>query len=560
MAQLIEVPGMGVVEFPDGMSDDQIASAIKANMPQPAKQEASPRDFRLQGEGWDRVKNYSGRDAIGGGIRGAGSIGASVMRVLPNSLGGDTKEENKQRRTEMDSGLASLIGSNPESTAYKTTKLMAEAAGTWGAGGALAKTLGSIPGVSAATPALLESVKTGGMAVNGMKGLPGLLTRATGGAITGGLTAGAIDPESAKTGAMIGGAFPISVKLAGDTGRAIKSAITGGGVTPEVAALARRAQELGIKIPADRLVDSKPLNAVASSLNYVPLSGRAATEDAMVSQLNRNLSKTFGEDSSNVTMALRKAGPKLGGEFDRVLKANTVRVDQQFMQDLAESANRASRELGADGAAIIGRQVDDILAKAATGEIDGQAAYNIKRTLDRINKHNSPEAFHAGDLKKGLMGALNRSLGPEEAARFASTRQQYGNMLDLQKLAKNGAEGEVSVARIANMRNIKNPQMQELADIAAQFVKSREGQHGAAQRVVMGMGAGMAGYAGGGLLGGGAGIAGAALAGRGMNSLLNSNAARNYLLSPAAAIGQVQPIGLLTEGVRKTAPLLMGQP
>lgn len=33
MPQRIEVPGMGVVEFPDGMSDEAIASAIKANMP-----------------------------------------------------------------------------------------------------------------------------------------------------------------------------------------------------------------------------------------------------------------------------------------------------------------------------------------------------------------------------------------------------------------------------------------------------------------------------------------------------------------------------------------------
>lgn len=33
MAQQINVPGMGVVEFPDGMSDDAIAKAIQANMP-----------------------------------------------------------------------------------------------------------------------------------------------------------------------------------------------------------------------------------------------------------------------------------------------------------------------------------------------------------------------------------------------------------------------------------------------------------------------------------------------------------------------------------------------
>lgn len=36
MPQRIEVPGMGVVEFPDGMSDDDIASAIQRNTPKPA--------------------------------------------------------------------------------------------------------------------------------------------------------------------------------------------------------------------------------------------------------------------------------------------------------------------------------------------------------------------------------------------------------------------------------------------------------------------------------------------------------------------------------------------
>lgn len=37
MPQVVEVPGIGDVEFPDGMTDDQIASAIKANMPKRVK-------------------------------------------------------------------------------------------------------------------------------------------------------------------------------------------------------------------------------------------------------------------------------------------------------------------------------------------------------------------------------------------------------------------------------------------------------------------------------------------------------------------------------------------
>jgi hypothetical protein len=187
---------------------------------------------------------------------------------------------------------------------------------------------------------------------------------------------------------------------------------------PEVRSFAQRAQQMGINIPADRIVDSKPLNALAAGLNYVPFSGRAATEDAMASQLNRKLSNTFGQDSPNVTMALRKADDVLGSQFDNFLKSNTVKVDQKFMDDLAAATNQASKELGSEGAGIITKQVDEIMGKAATGEIDGQAAYNIKKTLDRIGKRNSPEAWYALDLKAKLMDALDRSVGAQKAAEF----------------------------------------------------------------------------------------------------------------------------------------------
>jgi hypothetical protein len=44
MPQQIEVPGMGVVEFPDSMNDDQIAAAIQKNMPAPAASSTSAKE------------------------------------------------------------------------------------------------------------------------------------------------------------------------------------------------------------------------------------------------------------------------------------------------------------------------------------------------------------------------------------------------------------------------------------------------------------------------------------------------------------------------------------
>ncbi len=512
----------------------------------------------------DRVKQQLG-NIVGGAVRGAGSIGATILYpidkigdmmdsangVSDTGLRGLVTGEkrltrNEQRRQDMTEALREL-GAEPDSLAFQAGKLGAEVAGTLGTGGAVANTLARVPGVAVAAPNVLAAIRTGGMTAGSAPGLTNTLARVAGGAISGGASAGIVNPDDALTGAAIGGALPIATRIAGAAGNAIGGAIRGGGVSADVAALARRAQELGIEVPADRLVNSKPLDAVASALNYVPFSGRAATEARMSEQLNRAASKLIGQDSPNINKALRAAGDDLGTKFDSTLRSTGVAFDKQLLDDVASVFNTAERELGSDALKPIASQVDELVSKGASGVIDGQAAYNIKRTLDRIGRSNSPAAFHALELKGVLMDALNRSLGPEGAQAFAQTRQQYGNMLALEKLAKNGVDGEISVARLANLRNINNGPLQELADIAAQFVRSREGQHGAMQRAVIGAGtaatAGPVGL-----------ISGAAL-GRGANAALNSNAARNFVLSEPNALLNLSNRGVAQFGYQ-AAPVL----
>jgi hypothetical protein len=510
----------------------------------------------------DRLPANAGKELMGdlgnlaaGAGRGASSIGATLMApydIVKDAMAGKgmTLESNRQRRAAVDEMMFAL-GANPESAAYKGGKLGTEILGTAGMGGALANTARALPGAVKIEP-FIESIGSGGFRVGGLTGLPALATRGVGGAITGGASAGIVNPEDAGLGAMVGGAIPGAVSIAGNSARGIGRALRGGEISPEVGMLAKKAQDLGISVPADRLVNSKPMNALAASLEYMPFSGRTATVDKMQSQLNRAVSRTFGQDSDNVTMALRKAQGDLGSKFDTVLQNNTVKVDPTFTQELADHAQRATSELESGQANIILKQIEEIAAKAPNGQIDGQAAYNIKKTLDRIGQRNSPEAWYAGDLKKSLMGALNRSLKPEDAAEFAKVRQQYGTMLDLKKMAQNGADGDISIARLANMKNIGNPELQDLADISAQFLKSRESPHGAMQRLMLG-GLGAAGA--------GSGVVspllfgGAVAAGRGANAALNSNAMRGLLMRAPN-----QGAGLLTQGAEranKVLPLLV---
>lgn len=544
------------VNAPEGATEQDAVAYVQKSLYKPAPESST----------FDSIKQGIG-NTLAGGIRGAGSIGATLLwpidkaqdlinndrnQSLASLVTGGAKplSRNEERRKAMDDSLQSL-GADPESWMYKGGKLGGEIAGTAGMGGALANLGARVPMLASKAAPLLEAIKTSGMAAGGMSGLPGLGARVAGGAITGAASAGAINPEDALTGAAVGGAFPLATKAAGKAGEAIGRTLRGGGASAEVQSLANRAKALGIDIPADRLVDSKSMNAVASALNYVPLSGRYGTEKRMVSQLDQALSRTFGQDSPNVTIALRKAANELGSKFDDVLQNNTVKVDKQFIAELADASNIATKELGQDGAGIIAKQVDDIIAKAGSGQIDGQAAYNIKKTLDRIGNRNSPEAFYARELKKTLMGALDRSLGVAEAAAFATTRKQYGNMLALENLAQNGAEGGVSVARLGNMKHINNTDMQEIADIAAQFVKPREGQHGAMQRGFAAMG-----------IGGSMGLpalAGVSAGGRVVNSMLNSNAVKNFILNQNALPGRLGgAIDELLPAMYRVNPVLAG--
>lgn len=76
MPQQIEVPGMGVIEFPDGMTDDQISAAIKQNMP---KQSAMD---KLTGKGGERYQTWPERAIRGilGEAKDAALLPGRVMQ------------------------------------------------------------------------------------------------------------------------------------------------------------------------------------------------------------------------------------------------------------------------------------------------------------------------------------------------------------------------------------------------------------------------------------------------------------------------------------------------
>lgn len=117
----------------------------------------------------------------GGALRGAGSIGATLLAPMDivNDLAagrGLTLASNRERRKDMDAALTSL-GFDPESLSFKAGQLGGEVAGTVG----------------------IPVLGSGG----------NLAARVGGGALSGGAAAGLVNPETAVTGAAIGGGIPL---------------------------------------------------------------------------------------------------------------------------------------------------------------------------------------------------------------------------------------------------------------------------------------------------------------------------------------------------------------
>lgn len=293
------------------------------------------------------IKQGAG-NLLAGAVRGAGSIGATILApydIAKDYLDGKglSLESNRARRAGIDGGLE-LMGAEPDSMLYKGGKIAGEIAGTAGAGGVLAK---GAQALGASAP-LVSSLASGGLNVAGRSGLAGLATRAVGGAATGGITAGMVNPEDAGTGAMIGGALPVAAKAGA---AALRSAAGGTMSLVEPLYQAGRDKIVGRSLRefAGGQADDAIRNLQGAG-ELIPGSVPTVAEAARVPSL-----AALQRASVNVS-------PEMANALETRLAANNqARID--LLQNMAGSggakaAAEAARDQAADAAYGAARQAD----------------------------------------------------------------------------------------------------------------------------------------------------------------------------------------------------------
>lgn len=393
----IEVPGMGVVEFPDGMSDDQIAEAIKRN-----------------------VQTGPTTGAFDAGLIAAGRTTDKMLqgvRQIYNRLTGDqgTLDAMAADEAEKDRLFAPLKKERPIATAI----------------GAAAPMLAFPAGGATGAGFVARSALSGAM--------PGLMSYGT-------------DEERLRGGAVGAAGGAIGGALGLGLSRALKPAGQVAGISDDAMAAADR---LGVKLTAGQRSQNPAMVNFENYLAKSPGSSGAmqARQQATQSAMNRAAAGAIGQTGDDLSEGLFSAAKKaIGSEFERLQSITSPNVGDDFLNALAKiDADNVAR--GSFRSKSIDSLVDKGIDLAAQGKLSGKAYKEIRTVLT----NDATSAFKSGDatlgqalktVRKALDDAAEASLAPAEKKAWATTREQWAAYKALTK--SNVAEaGNVSAARLA---------------------------------------------------------------------------------------------------------------
>lgn len=420
------------------------------------------------------VKQALGNIAAGA-VRGAGSIGATLLApvdVASDLIAGRglTLQSNRERRAAMDQALG-LMGAETDSLGYKAGKIGGEVAGTLGAGGVVAQGLRAVaPGLAAGQRAanVIRAIETAG-AQGG-----GILSRSAGGAVTGAVGAGLVNPEDVGAGALIGGAAPTILKVAGKAGQAVGQTIRGTAADPQRLAAARAAQAQGYVIPPS---DIRQQGAITELMGGLSGKIKTAQEASARNQVvTNNLAKKalgVADDAPLTRETLMDIRKRAGDAYETVRGAGTVVADDAY----TKAIDKIGQEMQGAARSFPGLKKNDVADLIETLK---QPQFDSGDAIDaiRVLRDQADSLFMKGEkgaakaykgASQALEDALDRHLSktatPDALQAFRQARQTIAKTYTVEK-ALNSQTGDVSAQVLAKDLAKGKPLSAELRTVA----------------------------------------------------------------------------------------------
>jgi hypothetical protein len=461
----VELPdGTIIRDVPDGITKDQLRAKLKANGM--SLEEGAPAAKEQSGS---TFLGRTARDLGAGAVRGAGSIGATLLAPLDAAYRASGLPQNDfigrtDRRESMDGALRSLVGADTDSFAYGAGKLGTEVAGTLGAGGVLgagARLAGqAAPSIARGANVLADSLASSGMRLGG--GAPNALlaqlsARVAGGAGAGAASAGLVDPTDAGLGAVIGGAAPPVFKVANALGGGAAGIIRTTRDLSTEAGRNRIAEAVLRRSATDPQAAARTANAAGVLVpGSIPTTAQVANDPGLA-QLERTLfnnPETAGPlnrayDAQRAARGraiedVAATGPNSGSYYDDIVegrrvfanedyaKARKSGIDPEMARSMQPQINslmsRPSIKSAIDDArrlaAETGEEITDIGSVQGLDWVRKALANQISRGTSRTGSALGKEDLRA---LEGTMSDLTKTL-EQIAPDYATANRNYAQM------------------------------------------------------------------------------------------------------------------------------------
>jgi hypothetical protein len=575
------------VTAPDGATQEQVLAYAQKNYA-PAAPSAPTKPKTFMESAGEAV-----RDLAAGGVRGAGSIGATLMTPLDMAARAVGVQNDfigrDDRRQQMDAALGGM-GADTNSLAFKTGKLGVELAGTSGAGGVIAKPLQALAGTRYAAGVepiingVVQGLKTGGFRVGELAGTgAGTAARIGTGALTGGAAAGLVNPSDAIPGAAIGGALPGATALAGRAGAALRGSSGASQQTPEMLATARRSMDAGYIIPPSQVNPSFKNRTIESLSGKFETAQMASTKNQEVTNSLVRKSLGLADDAPLNQETMQQVRQQAGQVYQQLKGTGTVTADKAYLDaldDIAKTVKSSTASFPKLGKTNMhGQPIDeigDLVGGLKQGQFDAGGAVDTISVL----RDQADTAYRAGNNAlgkankagaKALEDMLDRHLqqigATDMLPAYRNARQLIAKTYTVEKGLREGA-GTVDARALARELQKKKPltgELRTVAEFGNTFNKAAQPPHliGSpgvnALKPIGSMVTSLLGSAAIGPAGLTLGAMNYALPPATRAYMFSPGAQRGLLGSGTALLDEAVPMGLLSRGAYRAAPLLAGE-
>lgn len=262
-------------------------------------------------------------------------------------------------------------------------------------------------------------------------------------------------------------------------------------LTPQQAALAAKAEALGIDLTPAQKSGNTFLRTVDSVLERMPLTGGKQREKIAEQgrQFTRAVTKTMGANADDIgegTMAGNKA--RLSGKYNEIFAGEKIAA-ADFTPRLALVKAEAERALTPEQFRIVSNKIEDLFAKVKDDGVEGVAYQKWRSSL---STRDGDVKHYLNLARSAVDDAASVNLSPGKMDDFIATNAQYKNMKTIQPLAEKSTNGLASPGLLLERVRAANPNMAytgagdigDLAKIGKEFVKDPIADPGTAQRLM----------------------------------------------------------------------------